>query len=675
MRSKEYVEYYFDEESKAALLRWLKGTSSDTTEGLLKILKSTSIRVEMRHFDGYQTLTDLIKNPRRSGIALVARELAIARTGKIKVLWQLVRCIRLSAVFLSPSENSSEASLLKSIFSWSRRQKLFRLAESALFAMAKVDVLVAETACKECLALPLASKILAIASLHLLRELHIDLLEPAATRLLASQDEPYVTMNALEALSAGAPSTNAELAKALLTRFSLTGSREVRDRLVAFLGEKIGVDITENLKELALSGDDAQRAAALSILDRRISCGLAANREGTVEFLYRVLRSAHEPSRRSAALMLWKMGDDYASEVLGDLFTSGGDEVVAEVLHRLQGSLREPLVSGLLSLFHRESAVVHEALRELLLTEEDTHLRQRALEIALDIRGGVSVEDEEIPLFDESASAVELSSERSAFKFERENMQDLVMFFSDIQGYSKKAEALAPMQLSALIQEYEKILLTHVEAHQGELVKRMGDGHMFVFRQPLPAVLAAIRLQKSLRRFNRYRDESTRVVIRIGIHSGSVVRKAQGDVLGNAVNIASRLESSARPGSILISEQVQDKVKDSVHVREIGHISVKNISEQIRVFEPYEIVLDLAPELDPLKQARSAGAEAVAAVGSVTLDRETYVEIARCFSALLGVCRQAESGQVPVSIISAQVLARWGRLRPRLPGLGKSKKE
>src|SRR5208337_4798780 len=123
------------------------------------------------------------------------------------------------------------------------------------------------------------------------------------------------------------------------------------------------------------------------------------------------------------------------------------------------------------------------------------------------------------------------------------------------------------------------------------------------------------------------------------------------------------------------SDQVEARVKDYVHVREIGRITVKNISEPIRVFEPYEITLDLPAELDPLKQAKSACPEPVAAPGSVTLDRETYVEIARCFSALVGVCRDAESGQVPVSAISAQVLARWSRLRPRLPGLGQAKKE
>ena len=169
------------------------------------------------------------------------------------------------------------------------------------------------------------------------------------------------------------------------------------------------------------------------------------------------------------------------------------------------------------------------------------------------------------------------------------------------------------MQLSALIRDYEKILLALVEAHNGELIKRMGDGHLFVFHQPIAAVLAAIRLQKSLRRFNRYRDETSRVVIRIGIHCGSVVRKEQGDVLGNTVNIASRLESSSQPGSILVSEQVHEKVKDFVHAREIGRITVKNISEPIRVYEPYEIALDLPEALDPMKGGKAAAVAARAA--------------------------------------------------------------
>jgi class 3 adenylate cyclase len=674
MRSKEYLEYYGDEELKAALLRWLKGASTDSPDDLMKMLKGTAVRVEVRHFDGYSALADLIKNPKRNGIALVARELALAKTGKARVLWQLGRALRLASVFLGP-QNTADAQLVKSIYSWARQEKLFRLAEAALTALAKADIPAAEAACKECLALPLASKVLAISALHLLRELHLELLEPAATRLLASQDDPYVTMNALEVISAGPPSSSGELARALLSRLSLDSSREVRDALVAFLGQKVSVDITESLKEPALSGDESRRAAALAILDRRISNGLVANRDATVEFLYRILRGTHDPSRRAAAIMLWKMGDDYAPEVLRDFLATAGDDCVIEILRALQGYLREPVLSGLAPLFQRPSPAVQSALRDLVLQVEGPDLRQRVLDLAQEARGGTAAEEEDGDLPDEDGAAVEVRSERSAFQFERENMQELVMFFSDIQGYSRKAQVLSPMQLAALLQEYEKILLAHVEAHNGDLVKRMGDGHLFVFHEPLSAVLAAIRLQKSLRRFNRYRDETSRVVIRIGIHSGRVVRKGRGDVLGNAVNIASRLESSARPGSVLISDQVHDKVKDSVHAREIGHITVKNISEPVAVFEPFEIVLDLPAELDPLRQARpaaSASPATAAALGSVSLEAGQYAEIVRCFAALAGACRDAESGQVPVSVLREGVLARWERLRhglPKVPGV------
>jgi class 3 adenylate cyclase/HEAT repeat protein len=678
-RSKEYVEYYGDEEFKGALLRWLKGASSDTEQGLLKQLKCTAARVEVRHFDGYQALTDLIKNPKRAGIALVMREISLARTGKSKTFWHLVRAIRIATVFLTPEPNSPVAVTLRAIYAWARQEKLFRLAEAALLGLARADSAFALAACKDHLTIPLASKVLAIASLHLLHDLAPARLEPSATRLLVSMDDPYVTLNAIETITAGPPTSSAELARALLTRVSLAATGEVRDSAAGYLGEKVVLDITESLKDLALSGDDSQRAAALSILERRLGAGLVTNRDGTVEFLFRILRGEHAPSRRSAALMLWKLGDDYAPEVLRDFLASGAETETIEILTRLSGVLRETLLPSLAGLLPRGSAPLQEALRALLLSVQDVKLREKVLAIVMGLRGA-STEEEEDLSDEETTPAVDLRTERASFQFEHEFIQELVMFFSDIVGYSKKAQLLTPMQLSSLIQEYEKLLLAHVNSHRGELIKRMGDGHMIIFQRPLDAVLAAVRMQKSLRRFNRYRDENSRVMIRIGIHSGKVVRKEKGDVLGNAVNIASRLESSARPGSILISDKVQDAVKDAIHAREIGHITVKNISEPIRVFEPYEIVLDLPPELDPLRTPAAPAAEMPAAAtaaataaappapgrNTITMDAESWSEIVKCFSALAAACRGAAGGQIAVAAVNDQVLARWDRIKGRL---------
>ena len=220
-RSKEYVEFYCEEDFKAALLRFLKGASTDTEDELLKKLKATAVRVEVRHFDGYTALAEIIKNPQRAGIALVARELALTKVGKGLLFKRLVRAVRLLRAMLTPSTGGAADAALKAIYAWAREAKLFRLAEAALWAFAHVDPRPPWPPVQECLTPPLASKVLAIASLHLLRELNPSALEPSSARLLSAQDDPYITLNAVEAISASPASSNGDLAKALLTRLSL----------------------------------------------------------------------------------------------------------------------------------------------------------------------------------------------------------------------------------------------------------------------------------------------------------------------------------------------------------------------------------------------------------------------------------------------------------------------
>ncbi len=688
MRSKEYMEYYCDEDFKTALLRFLRGASTDTEEDLLKRLKATAVRVEVRHFDGYTSLAEIIRNPKRAGMSLVARELSLTQHDKGGHFRALIRAVRLATVFLTQGAQGASggagpaASVLKEIFSWSRQEKLFRLAEASLLALARVEPAAALAACAECLAPPIASKVLAIASLHLMRDLAPQQLEPAAAKLLSGQDDPYLTLNAVEAIAAGPPSTNGDLARALLSRLSLATSREVVESLDSYLGDKMHLDIMDRLRDMYVGGDALRKAAVLSIIGRRIAGGRVANREATVEFLYQILRGNETASRRTAAVLLWKLGDDYAPEVIKDFLSEGSPEERAETLRALAGTVRAPLLPDIAPLLSSDSLVIQDALRDVLLGVSE-ELKPGVLDLALRLRGTPPGEDADVAVPDETRSTVDFHTERTAFRFERENLQELVILFTDIQGYSKKAQFLSPLQLATLLQDYEKILLALMGAHNGELVKRMGDGHLFVFHEPLHAVLASIRLQKSLRRFNRYRDESSRVVIRIGVHFGKVVRKAQGDVLGNTVNIASRLESSAQPGSVLVSEQVHEKVKDFIHAREIGRITVKNITGPIKVFEPYEIALDLPASLDPMKGAKPEAAssapapqaadEAAAAVGPdnstdvVPVDPQVLRQVAECFESLEGICKEAAGGMVPLAAVTEQVLKKWQRVRGRLP--------
>ena len=146
------------------------------------------------------------------------------------------------------------------------------------------------------------------------------------------------------------------------------------------------------------------------------------------------------------------------------------------------------------------------------------------------------------------------------------------------------------------------------------------------------------------------------------------MRKPGGDVLGNAVNIASRLESSAQPGSILVSEVVHERVKDAIHAREIGLITVKNISEPIRVFEPFEIALDLPAELDPLKSGGPAtearGPEARRG-STVSLDLESWTQLEKAFTAVARLTQSPQNAGGQLAPLLRQVVAHWERIRKK----------
>ncbi|MBA7672630.1 hypothetical protein ES703_80814 [subsurface metagenome] len=231
------------------------------------------------------------------------------------------------------------------------------------------------------------------------------------------------------------------------------------------------------------------------------------------------------------------------------------------------------------------------------------------------------------------------------------------------------------MELTSLIQEYEGILLPVVTSHHGSLIKKMGDGHLLVFQKPLNAVLAGVRVQKSLLRFNSYREEKKRVIIRVGIHWGDVARR-EGDVFGNNVNIASRLESSAKGGSILISKALQEDVKDYIHSREIGLINVKGIKEQISVYEPYEIAIDLPEELDPLKKGGHKSTlikeekpgglrEDAASARIVSMNQEIIRYFTETISSINSVLKRVEAGKAELGEVRKELARRWNGLKSK----------
>jgi TolB-like protein/Tfp pilus assembly protein PilF len=122
--------------------------------------------------------------------------------------------------------------------------------------------------------------------------------------------------------------------------------------------------------------------------------------------------------------------------------------------------------------------------------------------------------------------------------------------------------------------------------HHGRVVKRTGDGSIIEFRSVVDAVRCAIEVQSGLAERNAGLPPEKRIEYRVGIHLGDVVEEEDGDLMGDGVNIAARLEGVAKPGAICLSEQAYWQVKGrlDLKVTDLGATQLKNIAEPIHVY-------------------------------------------------------------------------------------------
>src|SRR5271154_6110135 len=157
---------------------------------------------------------------------------------------------------------------------------------------------------------------------------------------------------------------------------------------------------------------------------------------------------------------------------------------------------------------------------------------------------------------------------------------------TDIVGYSRLAGADEERTLARIRGLRSDLVEPTVAAHRGRVVKRTGDGSIVEFRSVVDAVRCAIEVQNGLVERNAGAPEERRIEFRIGVHLGDVVEESDGDLMGDGVNIAARLESVAEPGAICLSEDAYRQVKARLDltVSDLGATALKNIAEPIRVY-------------------------------------------------------------------------------------------
>ena len=157
------------------------------------------------------------------------------------------------------------------------------------------------------------------------------------------------------------------------------------------------------------------------------------------------------------------------------------------------------------------------------------------------------------------------------------------VMFTDIVGYSSLTQKNERLALE-LLEEHRKIVRPTVARHNGHEIKTIGDAFLIEFESALEATQCAIDVQRSLDAHNQQSIPERRIHLRIGIHLGDVEQR-QSDVLGDAVNIASRIEPLAEADGICISEQVYDQVRNKIDcpIENLGPRQLKNIDYPIDV--------------------------------------------------------------------------------------------
>jgi adenylate cyclase len=155
---------------------------------------------------------------------------------------------------------------------------------------------------------------------------------------------------------------------------------------------------------------------------------------------------------------------------------------------------------------------------------------------------------------------------------------------ADVVGYSRLMEQDEASTLAALRDRRKSIVIPLVALHKGRIIKFMGDGVLVEFSSALNALQCAVELQQKTTEANTDLDEERAIVLRVGVTLGDVTVEG-GDIYGDGVNIAARLEGIAEPGTIYISGAVYDQVKGRLKLdyEDLGSQQLKNISEPVRV--------------------------------------------------------------------------------------------
>ena len=160
------------------------------------------------------------------------------------------------------------------------------------------------------------------------------------------------------------------------------------------------------------------------------------------------------------------------------------------------------------------------------------------------------------------------------------------IMFADIVGYSRMMN-LDEDRTLLIKNDFEQISAPIITSFNGQILKNNGDEIFCEFNSAKNAVDASLEIQKVLSKYNDSQPENFKLLIRIGIHIGDIVVQKDGDIHGDGVNVAARIQPIANPGGICVSSSVQDALQGhpQYNIIEKGKHDLKNILKKYSIYE------------------------------------------------------------------------------------------
>ena len=165
--------------------------------------------------------------------------------------------------------------------------------------------------------------------------------------------------------------------------------------------------------------------------------------------------------------------------------------------------------------------------------------------------------------------------------------RSLTILFADIQGYTARTSRQTREEHSRFVTDVRHFIEDHAIEKGGILVKTMGDGFLLTFGSPTDAIICGQDIQSGINQKNQAIPDSSNIIrFRIGISTGEVNIDDNGDVFGDAVNIAARIESFAEPNGVYISEATYLSMnKSEISALDLGPQQFKNVMQEVRVYK------------------------------------------------------------------------------------------